>query len=121
MEIVQFILMNLEKVGIGAGLFLLAYIANMGLGAWQNVKVVGMDFNWQLILQSAIKFVVLGLSIAVLSIAVSIIPEYATYVGIEIDAETLSTIDSIVIIGAFLTATIRYLADALSKLKNILA
>lgn len=114
------ILMNLEKVGIGICLFLGAYLANMGLGTWKNVKIDGSAFDWNLMWQSVVKFVVLILSLGLLSIVVSIIPAYATYVGIEIDAETLETIDSLVIIGAFLTATIRYIGDGISKLKNIL-
>lgn len=114
------ILMNLEKVGIGAVLFLGAYLANIGLGVWKNVKIDGSTFDWALIKQSIVKFIVLILSITLLSIVVSIIPAYATYIGIEIGAETMETIDSLVVVGAFLTATIRYVTDAVSKLKTIL-
>lgn len=117
---IDIILMNLEKVGIGAALFLGAYIANILLGIWANVKIEGYEFDWKLILNSIVKFIVLGLGIALLSVVVSIIPAYATYVGITIEQEVLDTIDSIVIIGAFLTATIRYIGDGISKLKNIL-
>lgn len=117
---IDIILMNLEKVGIGAALFLGAYIANILLGIWANVKIEGYEFDWKLILNSIVKFIVLGLGIALLSVVVSIIPDYATYVGITIEQEVLDTIDSIVIIGAFLTATIRYIGDGISKLKNIL-
>ena len=114
------ILLNLEKVGIGVGLFLGAYLANMGLGTWKNVKIDGATFDKQLIVQSAIKFLVLGGSIALLSVIVGFIPEYISFIGLEIAPETLETIDSLVIIGAFLTATIRYIGDGISKLKNIL-
>lgn len=117
---IDIILMNLEKVGIGVALFLGAYIANILLGIWANVKIEGYDFDWKMILNSIVKFIVLGLGIALLSVVVSIIPAYATYVGITIEQEVLDTIDSIVIIGAFLTATIRYIGDGISKLKNIL-
>lgn len=117
---IDIILMNLEKVGIGAALFLGAYIANILLGIWANVKIEGYEFDWKLILNSIVKFIVLGLGIALLSVVVSIIPAYATFVGITIEQEVLDTIDSIVIIGAFLTATIRYIGDGISKLKNIL-
>lgn len=120
MEIIDMIIMNLEKVGFGALLFLMAYISNMGLGAWKNVKIEGYDFDWIAIWQSCVKFLILGLSIALLSMTVSIIPVYATYVGIEIGAETLETIDAIVIVGSFLTATVRYAADAISKVKTVL-
>lgn len=114
------ILLNLEKVGIGVGLFLGAYIANMCLGAWKNVTIEGSDFDWKLIGQSILKFLVIGIGISLLSCVVSVLPAYVTYIGITIEQEVLDTIDSIVIIGAFLTATIRYIGDGISKLKNIL-
>ena len=119
-NILILILTNLEKIGVGIGLFMGAYLANMGLGAWKNVKIDGSTFDWTLIKQSIVKFIVLILSIALLSIVVSIIPAYATYVGIEISQEVLEIIDALVIIGAFLTATVRYVGDAVSKLKTIL-
>lgn len=117
---IDIILMNLEKVGIGAALFLGAYIANILLGIWANVKIEGYDFDWKMILNSIVKFIVLGLGIALLSVVVSVVPAYATFVGIEIGQETMETIDGFVIIGAFLTATIRYIADAINKVKVIL-
>ena len=119
-DIFVLILTNLEKVGIGVGLFLGAYLANIGLGAWKNVKIEGYEFDWRLIAQSLLKFVVLILSIGLLSIVVSIIPAYSTYIGIEIGAETMETIDGIVVIGAFMSATIKYIAEAIEKVKGIL-
>lgn len=120
MDIFSLILMNLEKVGIGILIFLGAYIANMCLGAWKNVKIEGSDFDWKLIGQSVLKFIVLGVGIGILSCVVSVLPAYATYVGITIEQEILDTIDSLIIVGAFMTATIRYIADTISKLKAIL-
>lgn len=119
-NIMMIVIANLEKVGIGASLFLGAYIANILLGVWKNVKIEGYDFNWELILQSLLKFVVLGLGVGLLSVVVSIIPMYLTYIGIEIGAETMETIDSMVIIGAFATATIKYVLDGIDKIKSIL-
>ena len=118
--IITLIISNLEKVGLGIILFLCAYLANMGLGAWKNVKIDGTQFDWKLISQSFAKFVVLGLSLTLLSTVVSVIPAYATYIGIDIGEEVLDTIDSLVIIGAFMTATIRYIADAINKVKVII-
>lgn len=119
-NILILILTNLEKIGVGIGLFMGAYLANIGLGVWKNVKIDGSTFDWTLIKKSIVKFIVLILSIALLSIVVSVIPAYATYVGVEISQEVLETIDALVIIGAFLTATVRYVRDAVSKLKTIL-
>ena len=119
-DITMLLLLNLEKIGFGAVLFLAAYLSNMCLGAWRNVKIEGYDFDWKLMAQSAVKFVVLGVGIAILSMVVSVIPAYISYVGIEFSAETLETIDAVVIISAFLTATIKYCLDGIEKLKAIL-
>ena len=119
-EIFQIVIENLEKVGIGALLFLGAYVSNVCLGAWRSVKIEGYDFDWKLIGQSLVKFIVLGLGIGLLSIVVSILPVYMTYVGVVIEDETMAVLDSIVIITAFVVACAKYAKDAYSKLKEIL-
>ena len=119
-EIFQIVIENLEKVGIGALLFLGAYLSNVCLGAWRSVKIEGYDFDWKLIGQSLVKFAVLGLGIGLLSIVVSILPVYMTYVGIVIEDETMAVLDSIVIITAFVVACAKYVKDAYVKLKEIL-
>ena len=119
-EIIRIVIANLEKVGIGALLFLGAYMSNICLGAWRSVKIEGYDFDWKLIGQSLVKFAVLGLGIGLLSIVVSILPVYMTYVGIVIEDETMVVLDSIVIITAFVVACAKYGKDAYVKLKEIL-
>ena len=119
-EIFQIVIENLEQVGVGAMLFLGAYMSNVCLGAWRSVKIEGYDFDWKLIGQSLVKFAVLGLGIGLLSIVVSILPMYMTYVGIVIEDETMAVLDSIVIITAFVVACGRYVKDAYVKLKEIL-
>ena len=121
MEIMNLVLANLEKVGIGALLFLGAYLSNICLGAWRNVKIEGYDFDWRLIAQSLAKYLVLGIGIGLMSIVVSILPEYMTYVGIDVSDEAMQVFDSIVIIAAFMSAAVKYVKDAYSKLKDILS
>ena len=118
--LISVVIANLEKVGIGALLFLGAYMSNICLGAWRSVKIEGYDFDWKLIGQSLVKFIVLGLGIGLLSIVVSILPVYMTYVGIVIEDETMAVLDSIVIITAFVVACAKYVKDAYVKLKEIL-
>ena len=117
-EIFQIVIENLEKVGIGALLFLGAYMSNVCLGAWRSVKIEGYDFDWKLIGQSLVKFAVLGLGIGLLSIVVSILPVYMTYVGIVIEDETMAVLDSIVIITAFVVACGRYVNDSYVKFND---
>lgn len=121
MGIMAIMIDNLEKVGFGALLFLMAYVSNMLLGAWWNVKIEGFDFDWMRIANSAVKFIVLGIGIALLSVVVSVLPAFMTYVGIEIADETMQVLDSVVIISAFIVACSRYVKDAYDKLKEILA
>ena len=121
MDIMTIVIANLEKVGIGVLLFLGAYLSNICLGVWRNVKIEGYDFDWKLIAQSAVKFVVLGIGIGLMSIVVSVLPEYMTYVGIDITDEAMQVFDSIVIVTAFMTAAIKYVKDAYTKLKDILS
>lgn len=116
-----YIVGNLIKVGIGALLFLGAYMSNMGLGAWRNVKLNGHDFEVSYLLHSIVKYVVLALSIGVLTIVVTVMPMYANYVGVEIDAKILESISSLVIVGAFLAATVHYVCDAIQKVKDVLS
>ena len=120
MNIITIMIDNLEKVGFGALLFLGAYLANICLGAWRSVKIDGIEFDWKLIANSLVKFIVLAFGIALLSIVVSILPEYMSYVGIDITDEAMEVLDSIVIISAFVVAACRYIKDAYEKLKEIL-
>lgn len=121
MDMINIVFANLEKVGIGVALFMGAYVSNMCLGAWRNVKIEGYDFDWKLILQSLVKFIVLGLGISIMSIVVSILPVYMEYVGIDIADETMQVLDSLVIITAFVVACVKYVREAYEKLKDILS
>lgn len=119
-DIMLIVIDNLEQVGIGILLFVAAYLANMGLGAWKSCQIDGFEFDWHLLVRSAIKFVILVGSIALLSIVVSLIPVYMAYIGADFEETTIQAIDGIVIVSAFLTATIRYAIDAVNKIKAIL-
>ena len=121
MDMINIVFANLEKVGIGVALFMGAYASNMCFGAWRNVKIEGYDFDWKLILQSLVKFIVLGLGISIMSIVVSILPVYMEYVGIDIADETMQVLDSLVIITAFVVACVKYVREAYEKLKDILS
>ena len=119
-NILNLLMCNLSKVGMGVALFLIAYVANIVLGIWQNVKIDGNTFDWHKLLNSGFKFAVLAVGIALLTIAVSILPIYATYIGIDIESDIIGFVDAIIIVGGFITATVRYIKDALNKLSIIL-
>lgn len=118
-EIIMMVVSDLEKVGIGAVIFLMTYVSNIILGSYKNVKIEGYEFDWKLILNSIVKYIVVGFGIAFLSIVASILPVYVEYIGMEIEPSTIETISSSVIVGSFIAAAVRYATDAFSKIKSI--
>ena len=118
---INLIIINLSKIGIGVLLFLVAYLSNMGLGAWHNVKIEGHDFNWKLIGNSLIKYIILLFSLAGLCIVITAIPEYMKYVGMNIPDEYSIVVDNIVIVGAFIGGTLFYVKDGITKLNKIIS
>lgn len=118
--IMLLIISNLMKIGIGALLFLIAYLSNMGLGAWKSVKIHGYDFDLKLIGESIVKYIVLVLSVAGLCIVVTVAPEYANYVGMAIPDEYIEVVSNVVIIGTFITGICIYVKDGFDKLKEII-
>lgn len=119
-EILNLILVNLCKAGIGALMFIIIYLGNMGLGAYKNVKINGYDFDKQLMLQSIVKYLVLAFSISAITIGVTMIPAYAIYVGVDIPQEYVENISSVVIFSAFVLGSCVYAVDAIRKIKTIL-
>ena len=111
---------NLQKVGFGALLFAMAYVANICLGIWKNVKIEEYSFNWKKLAESGVKFIVLVSGIGLLSVVVSVMPQYITSVGVDIPSDTLDVIDSVVIVSAFIVASCQYIKDGYEKLKAIL-
>lgn len=118
-NILSLVTSNLMKIGIGAILFLIAYLSNMGLGAWKNVKLDGYDFDWKMVLHSLTKYLVLVISMAGLCIVITVTPEYANYVGLAIPDEYIEVISNVVIITMFLTGIGIYVKDGLTKLRDI--
>lgn len=118
--IISLVITNLTKIGIGAVLFLIAYLSNMGLGAWKSVRLDGYAFDMKLILNSIVKYIVLVLSVAGLCVVVTVVPEYTNYVGLGIPDEYIEVVSNIVIVGTFITGIYIYAKDGIDKLKEII-
>lgn len=111
---------NLIKAGIGAGMFLIVYLSNMGLGAWRSIKINGYNFDWKLIGSSILKYLVLTLSVTGICVGITMIPVYAVYVGMTIPDEFIEAVSTVVIFGAFLTGTCMYAKDGIDKIKELM-
>ena len=83
-EIIDLILKNLYYVGIGVGIFLISYLSNMAFGIWYNVRVLEESFVWKKIAKSALKVLAVGVGIALLTIAITLVVPFAQLAGVPI-------------------------------------
>ena len=67
------ILENLQKVGIGCGIFLLMYISNMSASIWYNVKILNERSDWNKIKASGIKVLCITIAIVCLCLGITLV------------------------------------------------
>ena len=118
--IVQIILSNLGKVGLGLAIFALAYIANMLFSMYYNIRIIGQSFSWLKIKESGIKVGTFILGTFCLTLSISCILPWAYQNGLPITKEYEEVISTISILTICLSSTIKYIIEAYSKMNNIL-
>ena len=116
----QVIIDNLINVGYGVALFIGAYLSNLLFSLWYNIKMLSQPFDYNKLLNSGLKILCFGGGLALLSLVISILPEFANGVGWEIPEEYQEVFADIVIIGSFLLASVKYVVEAWNKMKAIL-
>ena len=119
-EIIDLILKNLYYVGIGVGIFVIAYLSNMAFGIWYNVKVLEESFDWRKIVKSALKVICVGFGIALLTIAITLIVPFAQLAGVPIPDEYADIVSIIAILVVCLKASLYYIKEAWTKMNDIM-
>lgn len=119
-EISQTVLTNLYSVGIGLAIFLCAYLANMSFSIYYNIKILGETFSRNRIINSAIKITTFGFGVTLLTLAITTILPWATSNGLPIPEEYNEIISTVAILGICLVSSLKYIAEAFSKMKKIL-
>lgn len=119
-DIIQNIINNLQNVGIGCVLFIVAYFSNMLLSLWYNIKILGQEFDYHRLINSALKILCFGLGTALLTIGITLVPEFANYVGFVIPEEYFEVFQNLAILSIFIISTCKYLVEAYGKFKAIL-
>ena len=117
---IQAVLDSLQNVGIGLGLYLMAYIANMLFSTYYNIKMCGWSFDKTKFFNSILKAIVFIVGVAFLVTAITALPMFADVVGFTIPDEYLDVFSTLVIISIPLGAAIYYIKEAFLKMKNIL-
>lgn len=114
------IVLNLTYVGIGACLFLVSYLSNMTFSLYYNIKILSQQFDKNKIINSALRVASVTVGLALLCIAITTTPEFATYVGLKIPTEYTEIFSNLAILTLFVTSSCKYVAEAYNKFKKIL-
>lgn len=114
------VLENLTYVGIGAALFLVAYTSNMAFSLYYNIRILMEKFDKNKILDSVIRVTTIIVGLALLCIAITTIPAFASYVGLDIPKEYAEIFSNLAILALFVTSSCKYVFEAYTKFKKIL-
>ena len=114
------IVVNLPKVGIGLGIFILMYISNMGASIYYNIKILGDKFSSQKLIDSGIKVASLAVAIIAFCLSVTLVIPWVNYVGLPIPEEFSDVLNMVAMCGVALTGIVKYGKEAFTKISKIL-
>lgn len=114
------IIRNLTNIGWAMLIFLSAYLANVAFSLWHNIKIQGDNFDKNKLIQSGLKILTFVTGLTLLCVAITTLPLFADQVGWSIPEEYSDIFADLVIIGAVLVVTCKYIKEAFSKFTAIL-
>ena len=113
---VDAMLVNLENVGIGLAIFVIAYLANMCFGLFYNIKMLGENFDKSRIGNGILKAIVFVIGMALITIGVTGLPVFAEVAGFTIPDEYVEVFSVAVIVGMPLYGAAKYIKQAHDKM-----
>ena len=119
-DILSEIVVNLQKVGIGLGIFILMYISNMGASIYYNIKILGDKFSSQKLIDSGVKVASLAVAIIAFCLSVTLVIPWVNYVGLPIPEEFSDVLNMVAMCGVALTGIVKYGKEAFTKISKIL-
>ena len=114
------ILENLISVGWSMLIFLAAYLANVTFSLWYNIKLQKEPFDRAKLIASAIKIATFVIGLVLLCVSVTTLPLFANEVGWTVPREYSDIFADLVIIGAVLLVSCKYIKEAFGKFTAIL-
>lgn len=119
-ELLNVVLSNLTDVGIGLLLFIMAYVSNMALSLYYNIKILKQPFDKNKLIDSGLKVVAFGVGTALLCVCITTIPAFANHVGFVIPEEYSAVFQDLAILAVFITSSLRYVIESYNKFTKIL-
>ena len=111
---------NLTNIGWAMLIFLAAYLANVAFSLWYNIKIQQQSFDKSKLIASALKVLTFVVGLTLLCVAITTLPLFAAQVGWTIPEEYTDIFADLVIIGAVLLVSCKYIKEAFEKFTAIL-
>ena len=116
----QAVIANLVTIGWAMLIFLAAYLANVTFSLWYNIKLQKEQFSREKLITSGLKILAFVVGLTLLCISVTTLPLFANEVGWAIPEEYSDLFADLVIIGAVLLVSCKYIKEAFTKFTAIL-
>lgn len=116
----QAVIANLVTIGWAMLIFLAAYLANVTFSLWYNIKLQKEQFSREKLITGGLKILTFIVGLTLLCIAVTTLPLFANEVGWAIPEEYSDLFADLVIIGAVLLVSCKYIKEAFTKFTAIL-
>lgn len=114
------ILHNLTNIGWAMLIFLCAYFSNVAFSLYYNIKVLLEPFSKEKLINSGLKIAAFVFGLTLMCVTITTLPLFADMIGWEIPTEYVDVFNNLVIIGAVLVVSCKYIAEAFTKFKAIL-
>lgn len=111
---------NLVSIGWSMLIFLSAYLANVTFSLWYNIQLLHEPFDREKLINSAYKIATFVIGLTLLCVALTTLPLFANEVGWAIPQEYTDLFADLVIIGAVLLVSCKYIKEAFVKFNAIL-
>lgn len=111
---------NLTNIGWSMLIFLSAYLANVAFSLWYNIKIQKETFDRNKLIASGLKIAVFVVGLTLLCTSITALPIFANEVGWTIPDEYTDVFADLVIIGAVLLVSCKYIKEAFTKFVAIL-
>ena len=112
------VLNNLINIGWAMLIFLCAYLSNVAFSLYYNIKILHQPFDKQKMIGLKVATFIVGLTL--LCVAITTLPIYADQLGWTIPEEYTEIFADLVIVGAVLMVSCKYIVEAFTKFKAIL-
>lgn len=114
------VLNNLINIGWAMLIFLCAYLSNVAFSLYYNIKILLQPFQVKKLINSALKVSAFVVGLTLLCTAITTLPLYADQIGWTIPEQYADLFADLIILGAVLSVSCKYIFESFAKFKNIL-